>query len=116
MKTFKVGVLLLSLSVISSQLYAQSSNSKSTPLERAANDEIKIELTDSTLSATFQDKTLPVSNIVQIDNYLKSNPSLAIHKALILPKGKIDPERSRSLVVVLANNKIKIVRSVLNRE
>jgi hypothetical protein len=53
MKTFKVGVLLLSLSFFSSHLNAQSSNSKSTPLETAANDEIKIDLTDSTLSATF---------------------------------------------------------------
>ena len=116
MKRFKVGVLLLSLIFFSSELYAQSSNSKSTPFETAANDEIKIDLTDSTLSATFQNKILPVSNIVQLDNYLKSNPDLGIHKALILPKGKIDPERSRSLAVVLEKNKFKSVRSVLNRD
>ena len=107
MKTVKIGVLLLSLSFFSSHIYAQSSNSKSTPLETAAIDEIKIDLTDSTLSASFQDKTIPVSNIVQLDNYLKSNPGLAIRKALILSKGKIDPERSRSISVVLGKNKIK---------
>ena len=117
MKTFKVGVLLLSLILFSFELYAQSSNSKSAPLETAANDEIKIDLTDSTLLATFQDKILPVSTIVQLDNYLKNNPGLAIHKALIVTKGKkVDWQRSRSLSAVLEKNKIKIVRGVFNRD
>ena len=107
MKTFKFGVLLLTLIFFSSQLYAQSSKSKPDPPVKLEIDEIKIELTDTSFTATFQNKTLPVSNIAQLDNYLKSNPDLGIHKAFIYSKGKIDPERSRSLVVVLEKNKIK---------
>src|SRR5215204_2107603 len=113
MKTFKFGVLLMYLICFSSYLYAQSSNTKSTLSETAANDEIKIDLTDSSLSATFQNKNLPVSNIAQLDNYLKNNPDLAIHKAFIITKDKVDSERSRSLSVVLGKNKIQSVRSFL---
>ena len=113
MKTLKFGVLLLGLIFFSSFVYAQSPNSKSTPSDTAANDEIKIDLTDSSLSATFQNNKLAVSTIAQLDNYLKSNPGLGIHKALIITTDKVDSERSRSLAVVLGKNKIQQVRSYL---
>jgi hypothetical protein len=64
-------------------------------------DEIKIDLTENSLSATFQNKTLPVSTIMQLDNYLKGNTDLGIRKALVITIDKVDPERSRSLNVVV---------------
>ena len=113
MKTFKCGVLLLTLFLFSPHLNAQSSNSKSAPSDSVEIDEIKIDLTDSSLTATFQNKALPVSNIPQLDNYLKSNPDLGIHKALVIRTDKVDPERNRSLAVVLGKNKIQNVRAYL---
>ena len=114
-KTVKLTVLLLSLSIYSSQLYAQSSGSKFDDLKKPASalEELKINLKDTSLTASFRGNTLPVSNIAQLDAYLKSNPELALQmKAFIQSEGKIDPERSRSLSNVLNKNKIHNIRAM----
>jgi len=115
MKKIQLAVLLLSLILFSSCLYAQNSESEFVDLQKPAStlDELKIVLTDSTLSATFRNQTLPVSNIVQLDKYLKNNPELALQmKALIQSEGKVNPEPNRSLVKILNKNKIYNVRSI----
>ena len=117
-KTVKLTALLLSLSIYSSQLYAQSSASKFEDLKKPAStlEELKIDLKDTTLSASFRGNTLPVTTIAQLDAYLKNNPELALQmKAFIQSEGKIDPERSRSLSNVLNKNKIHNIRAI-NRQ
>ena len=114
-KTVKLAMLLLCLSIYSSQLYAQSSGSKPDDLKKPASalEELKINLTDTSLTVSFKGNTLPVSTIAQLDAYLKSNPELALQmKAFIQSEGKINPERSRSLSNVLNKNKITNIRAM----
>ncbi len=114
MKITTLGILILSLLFCSSRLNAQSSElgPLSSQKPPSAIDELEINVTDSTLSASFKNKTVPVSNFQELNHYLKNSLESGLHKkALITRKGQVDPERYRTLLLILGKYKIQSVRS-----